>query len=211
MPAWARGSGWVHSGNLEPRRLIYHVDMPLLAMLLHEPAATVVRGWWDLLERELGLQGLRRVPFPHVTLLGYSGLDHGHFRNELEACVERLGPITLRTSGLGLFFQPHPVIYLPVVRSRALTDFHREMWESVGTRGGRLDPHHAPDAWTPHLTLAQADLTPESQLDAVRILSRLDLSLEFEVRNLTLFEWIGPRFEPLDRYPLLGERAETVG
>jgi len=180
-------------------------------MLLHEPAASTVRGWWDLLERELGLQGLRRVPFPHVTLLGYSGLDQGRFRRELETRAEHLGPITLRTSGLGLFFQPLPVIYLPVVRSRALNRLHREMWETVESLEGELSPIHAPDAWSPHLTLAQFDLTPELQQEAVRILSRQDLSLEFEVRNLTLFEWIGPRFEPLDRYPLLGERVVTPG
>jgi len=181
--------------------------MPLLAMLLHEPAATSVRGCWDMLERELGLQGLRRVPFPHVTLLGYSGLGQACVQKDLEAFVERMGPITLRTSGLGLFFSPQPVIYLPVVRSRELTEFHRELWEAVKALGGDMEPFHAPEVWMPHLTLAQSDLTPEAQLEAVRILSRQDLSLEFEVRNLTLFEWIGPRFEPLDRYPLLGARV----
>jgi len=180
-------------------------------MLLHEPAAATVRSWWEVLERELGLQGLRRVPFPHVTVLGYSGLDHAHIHGGLEGCAQRLSPLTLRTTGLGLFFRPHPVIYLPVVRSQALTDFHRELWEAVEGVGGVMSPYHTPETWMPHLTLAQFDLTPERQLDAIQVLSRLDLELEFEVRNLTLFEWIGPRFEPLDRYPLLGERVGQVG
>ena len=178
-------------------------------MLLHEPAAAKVRGWWDLLDQELGLQGLRKVPFPHVTLLGYTGLELGHIRRDLEGCAQRFGPLSIKASGLGLFFQPLPVVYLPVVRTQALTDFHKEMWETVENLGGELSPFHSPDNWTPHLTLAQFDLTPERQLDAVQVLSKVDLELEFEVRNLTLFEWIGPRFEPLDRYPLLGERVSA--
>jgi hypothetical protein len=30
------------------------------------------------------------------------------------------------------------------------------------------------------------------------------LELVFEVRNLTLFDWLGPRYEPCDRFPLMG-------
>ncbi len=179
-------------------------------MLLHEPAATTVRGWWELLEAELGLQGLRRVPFPHVTLMGYDGLDQAKIQAELLPEIEGLGPISLKTSGLGLFFRPQPVIYLPVVRSRELTEFHRGLLKVVESLGGEVMPLHTPEAWMPHLTLAQFDLTPELQLEAVKLLSGLDLSLEFEVRNLTLFEWIGPRFEPLDRYPLLGALPPVV-
>lgn len=179
--------------------------MSILALQLQEPAAGKVRQWWDFLEREVGVSGVRRVPFPHLTLFGFDGIEYPRIQKTMEDFTGRTLPLTMRSVGLGMFLKPMPVIYTPVIRSPELTELHRALWETVSGFGGHMYGLYAPERWIPHLTLAQFDLTRDNHLQALKVLMDVDLQLEFEVRNLTLFNWIGPRYEPQERYPLLGD------
>lgn len=183
----------------------YNQDVSILALQLHEPAAGKVRGWWDLLEREVGISGVRRVPFPHLTLFGFEGIEYPRIQRILEDFSGSTVPLTLHSVGLGMFLKPMPVIYTPVIRSLELSELHRSLWETVSGLGGHMYGLYAPERWLPHMTLAQFDLTRDNHVPTLEALMELDLQLEFEVRNLTLFNWIGPRYEPQERYPLLGD------
>ena len=179
--------------------------MPILALQLHEPAAGQVRQWWAILEREVGLSGVCRVPFPHLTLFGFDGMEYPRIQETLEDFSGRTAPLTLHGKGLGMFLKPMPVIYAPVIRNPKLTELHQNLWETVSGLGGHLYGLYSPERWIPHITLAQFDLRRDNQLLALQVLMELDLQLAFEVRNLTLFNWIGPWYEPQERYPLLGD------
>lgn len=181
--------------------------MATLALLLHESAARKIRDCWDLLETELGVCGVRKIPFPHVTLLGCEGIEHPKIQGILEEFCDRTAPLELRSIGLGIFLRPSPVIYAPIIRSPALSEVHQSLWNAVGGLGGSRFGLYAPDQWIPHLTLAQFDLDAENQLQALRLLADQELEMAFEVRNLTLFDWIGPRYEPRERYQLRGHRV----
>lgn len=181
--------------------------MSTLALLLHEPAARKVRTWWDLLEAKLGIRGVRKVPFPHVTLLGCEGIDHPRIQEVLDDLCFRTPSLELRSIGLGFFIRPMPVIYAPIIRSQALSCLHRELWDAMEGLGGNLFRLYSPEQWIPHMTLAQFDLTRENQIEALKLLLEEDLELVFEVRNLTLFDWIGPRYEPRERYQLRGQQV----
>lgn len=183
--------------------------MATLALVLHEPAARKIRACWDLLEAELGLCGVRKIPFPHVTLLGCEGIEHPRLQRVLEDYCDRTPPLVLRCLGLGLFLRPSPVVYAPIIRSTELSELHQALWDSVGGLGGNRFGLYAPDQWLPHLTLAQFDLDAETQLQALRLLAEQNLEMVFEVRNLTLFDWIGPRFEPRERYQLRGQHIRA--
>lgn len=183
--------------------------MSTLALILHEPAARKVREWWDLLEAELGIRGVRKVPFPHVTLFGFEGIEHPRIQEVLDDFCFNTPPLELRSIGLGLFTRPMPVIYAPIIRSQALSELHETLWTLVGNMGGSLFQLYSPKQWIPHMTLAQFDLTRENQLEALSLLMGLDLELVFEVRNLTLFDWIGPKYEPRERYQLRGQAVRA--
>lgn len=183
----------------------YNRNVSILALQLHEPAAGKVRQWWDILEQEVGLAGVRRVPFPHLTLFGFEGIDYPRLQKTLENCSGSTPPLTLRCVGLGLFLKPTPVLYTPVIRNPELSELHRSLWTTVSGLDGHMFGLYAPDRWIPHLTLAQFDLSRDNLIAAMNALMDLDLQLEFLVGNLTLFNWIGPRYEPQERYPLLGE------
>lgn len=178
--------------------------MTTLAMILHEPEAGKIRSTWDLLEQALGWRGVRIIPFPHVTLFGCEGVEHPALQAVLARICGELGPLRIETVGLGVFTHPRPVLYLPVVRTPALSALHARLWEDVGGLGGRRFELYAPERWVPHLTLAQDDLGWEGLPRALDLVRGMALEGAFEVRNLTLLDWIGPRYEPRERYPLLG-------
>lgn len=183
----------------------YNQSVSVLALQLHEPAAGKVRQWWDILEKEVGVAGVRRVPFPHLTLFGFDGIEYPTIQRTLEDFSGNTAPLALHSVGLGMFLKPMPIIYTPVIRSPELSELHRSLWEMVSNLGGNMYGLYSPERWLPHMTLAQFDLTRDNHLQALKVLMDLDLQLEFEVRNLTLFNWIGPRYEPQERYPLLGD------
>lgn len=178
--------------------------MPVLATTLDEPLASYIRGLWDRLEKGLGIKGVHKVPFPHITWLGCEMLDTPRLVEILGDCCLRKAPIQTRSSSLGLFFKPSPVLHLAVVRSPEVDAFHRRLWEMVEPCAAEMHALYRPDLWVPHITLAQGDLRPELVPEAMALLSDIDIPLEFTFKNLTLFQWIGPRFEPIERFPLMG-------
>lgn len=178
--------------------------MPVLATSLDEPVASKVRAVWERLARELGVAGVQRVPFPHLTWLGCEMMDTPKLVHRLEEISGVLAPIPCRSASLGLFLKPAPVLHLAVVRTPEVDFVHGRLWEL--TEGCATEMHglYRPDLWVPHVTLAQGDLRPDLVPRALELLLDLDFPFEFTLRNLTLFHWIGPRFEPIERFPLRG-------
>lgn len=185
--------------------------MSTLALQIPEPAAGEVRRWWTALETGLGLKGVRRVPFPHLTLFGFEGIEHPRVQRVLETFSESHAPVAVRGVGLGLFLRPAPVVYLPVIRSPELDHLHRLLWEALGELGGHRYRLYGPDHWLPHLTLAQFDLDAAEALSAVALLRDLSPELDCACTHLTLFDWVGPLYEPRERYRLEGRRAVQAG
>ena len=178
--------------------------MPVLATSLDEPAASRVREVWARLESELGLKGVQRVPFPHLTWLGCEMLDTPRLVEALGDFAHGTAPVPVRSASLGLFMKPAPVLHLAVVRSPALSALHRRLWDLVEAYAAEMHGLYRPELWVPHITLAQGDLSPDLIPRAMAYLMDLDFPLELNLRNLTLFQWIGPRFEPIERFPLIG-------
>lgn len=181
--------------------------MSTIALVLHDPAASRVRGIWSLLEAEFGLSGVHKVPFPHVTLLAFDQLTHFDVKDLLERISQSMPPFMLETSGLGLFGAPARILYAPVVKTPVLFELHQVVCGELAKLGGQIPPLYHPERWVPHVTLAQGDTSRGTYGQAVDLVLQQDLRLSFEVRNLTLFDWIGPRYEPCDRFPLMGRPA----
>lgn len=179
--------------------------MTVVALTLREPQALQVRGAWGCLEERLGLWGAQRSLFPHITLLGCEGVEGPRLQAILEDFSQSTAPFVLRTAGLGLFLKPKPILHAPVIRTPHFSDLHRRLWTSATALGGQLFDLYSPERWLPHLTLAMGDLTHSNLLEAIGILAELEAELTIEATNLTIFEWIGPCWEPRERYPLVGD------
>jgi 2'-5' RNA ligase len=183
--------------------------MSTIALVLHDPAASRVREIWSMLEERFGLVGIHKVPFPHLTLMGFEGLSHFEVKELLERVSQHTAPFTLESSGLGLFNEPAKILFAPVVKTPGLQALHRVLCEELRHLGGSVPAFSTPGKWVPHVTLAQGEPARGSYGEAVDLLMGMDLKLSFEVRNLTLFDWVGPRYEPCDRFPLMGREAKA--
>jgi 2'-5' RNA ligase len=183
--------------------------MSTISLVLNDPAATRVREIWAGLEEHFGLTGVRKVPFPHLTLLGFEGLSHSEVKDLLERVSQGTAPFALETNGLALFADPAPILFAPVVRTPVLHRLHNALYRNLKDLGGQVPNLFEPDHWVPHITLAQGEGSKGSYGQAVDYLLARDLHIVFEVRNLTLFDWIGPRYEPCDRFPLMGRAAKV--
>jgi 2'-5' RNA ligase len=123
-----------------------------------------MRDLWDELARDFGVRRVAElVPFPHLTYQVADDYDFPRLDAALRALAPTLAPVAVHTTGLGVFAGPSPVLYLAVARTPALDALHGAVWDALGDVGAGLSPYYTPgDAWVPHITLAQFDLTPAS-------------------------------------------------
>jgi 2'-5' RNA ligase len=104
------------------------------------------------------------IPTPHVTLVvllespPLAGVDE-----IIERVAIETRPFPARARGFGVFADEDGqlVLYAPVVRSTALNDLHRSLFEAFTSAGVRVDGYYHPGAWLPHITLCNGRLTPE--------------------------------------------------
>jgi 2'-5' RNA ligase len=103
-------------------------------------------------------------PSPHLTLLV---LLEAPPLDTVDDIIRKVAGRTLvfpaRARGYGVFADEHEqlVLYTPVVRTGALTNLHRSLFQAFDDIGAYVDGHYHPDAWLPHITLCNRHLTPE--------------------------------------------------
>jgi 2'-5' RNA ligase len=129
---------------------------------LPEPYFERVERVWDHLVERFGID--RYVnPYPHVTLYGLSGTaDVAAVEDAVERVAARHSPFTVRADGLGVFPGAH--VYVPVAKSPALLNLHRDAVEATAPLGEAPTDYYEPDGWFPHVGLAlslDADLAGE--------------------------------------------------
>jgi 2'-5' RNA ligase len=156
-----------------------------LVSLLDEQHYQQVESIWQMLEKECGLTGIKVTPFPHFSWLIGSDFDWRSLESGLQELASQTRPFTVRASGLGLFSGPSPVIFIPVVRNKELSEFHHVIWERIWPLGTNLSAYYAPPSWTPHISLAYSDVTPENLPGIMDRLAFQSYNWEIHVDNIT--------------------------
>lgn len=129
-----------------------------IVSLLDENAQAKVESHWDHLERNCGLKGIRITPYPHISLQVAEHHALEPVKEVLKSKAEKLATLSVQIAGLGLFSGPNPVLYLVVVKSHPLLEFHKAIWEETAPFAVNLSPNYHPSAWIPHITLAYRDI-----------------------------------------------------
>jgi 2'-5' RNA ligase len=177
--------------------------------LLDDASEQAVRTLWAKLETRYGLrEAPRAVPFPHCSYQIAADYDLAALRERLPQVAAQHAPFSVTVSGLGAFEAPEPVLYLAVQRNAALDALHTALWRALVESGVAREwsPLYAPDAWIPHITLAQLDLTLEGLHAIQSAWADRDLRREIQISDLTLGgQAPGETHQrPLARYPLGG-------
>jgi 2'-5' RNA ligase len=142
---------------------------------------------WEELGQKFDVRGMYVVTYPHFSFQVAEQYDDESCEKALRELAARTRPFRVRTAGLGVFTVASPILYIPVIRSPALSRLHEEIWRGVTqTVPGAVAHYYSPDEWVPHITLAHGDIDPDKLSEIVRVLSQRNFHWELTVNNLTL-------------------------
>lgn len=160
--------------------------MKALVTLLPDTLSATVEDIWLELKNDFGFESVLAAVYPHLTYC-MAPDERGELGDELEKIVSRTRPFTVRTEYLGCFSDAHPVLFVGVVKTPELADFHRTLWNEFcafqDERMSLYDPNH----WIPHITLAFGeDLNYENIGPVIERLAFRNFKWEFSISNLTI-------------------------
>lgn len=162
----------------------------------------MVEKLWAEIEREFGIRGVYRTPFPHISYHVSVEYNADKVKTVMQVFARHTSPFRVRCAGLGVFTGSSPVLYIPVVRSHQLAEFQHELWHQVTKSSGRVEFAYRPARWMPHITLSQHDLTQRALAAIVRKLCVLELNQQVTINNLALIYDTGGKEEVVYRIAL---------
>ena len=102
-----------------------------IVSLLDDKHYQLVEDLWAELKQEFTVEGVYITPYPHFSYQVASDYCVVELEGILRTFAADHTAFQVRTTGLGMFTGPQPVLYIPVVRSPELTQFHQVLWEKV--------------------------------------------------------------------------------
>ncbi len=155
---------------------------------LNEPHQQLTQNLWTELEKKFGLQGAYTQCFPHFSYHVAQEYDLGLLEPLVEQVAQSTKEFHVTTSGLGVFTESMPILYIPVVRTLELSQVHQALWSKASQAGSGVIEHYHPERWLPHITLAFSDMHREHFAAVIQFLSEQTLSWKITVNNLSLLE-----------------------
>jgi len=160
--------------------------MHAVVSLLDKKNDRVVRLLWEELERTFHARGVYKTPYPHFSYQIASDYDFSRLETKLEKFAKGSHGFSVRATGLGVFTGRRPVLYIPVVRSLGLSQFHRTLCRRISSIGSGVPPYYETDRWMPHITLAQWDVDHRNLPEIFGKLGEMTLEMDIKVDNLAI-------------------------
>lgn len=157
-----------------------------LVSILDKTHYNLVEAIWQELETDCGLTGIHVTPLPHFSWQIAKDYDWDGLEISLRKIATNTKPFSIHTAGLALFSGESPVVYIPVVRSRPLSEFHELIWERLDLLSKGASPYYAPPFWMPHISLAYGDLDDSKLICLMDKLAFRTFNWAIEIDNLTL-------------------------
>jgi len=157
-----------------------------LVSLLPEPYYQRVEEIWRELKQDCGLTGIQVTPYPHFSWQLSEEYDIERTKSILQSIAKNTAPFSVFTSGIALFTQKIPTIYIPVIRTMEMNRFHSEIWQKIRVVGTDVVDYYRSPRWVPHISLAYADVDSTKMHCALEKLAFADLTWNFYIDNVAL-------------------------
>lgn len=157
-----------------------------IVSLLDEPNYSRVEKLWLELEMECGLKGIKITPIPHFSWQVAMDYDLNLLRPVLQDIAAKAKPFIARTTGVGIFSGPKPVVYINVVKSDEMLHFHHLVWQKTHHTALGISPLYAPQSWIPHITIAHNDMIWPSVSCAIQKLAYQPFNWEITVSSISV-------------------------
>ena len=160
----------------------------LVTLLDHEHADLVRDIWWEM-ESQFGITTRYVKPFVHFSYhVVADEYDLDQLGPTLENVSGETSSFSVPTTKADVFLGSEPVVFVHVARSPELDRLHKEIWASCTPGFGVGLPYYSPEAWVPHITLAQGPRAAENLPEIMKLLEKRDLAWELQVDNLAVIE-----------------------
>lgn len=160
--------------------------MYAVVSLLDEGHCATIQSLWDELVQEVGLSDFSNTPFPHFSYHVAESYPLERLEPVLQQFVQSQSPFRVRATGLGLFTGPHPVVFIPVVRTPELTRFHLALWQALEAIPTQGQLYYHPAHWIPHVTLTYSELCTTELAKVICNLGARDFNWELAVDNISV-------------------------
>jgi 2'-5' RNA ligase len=151
---------------------------------LDPEASLVVKDLWNKLREACNLMAIYELPTPHLTWLTAEELDVTAVERFLADLSNNTQPLTSFIFGFGIFSGDRPVFYMPLVKSQAMIDLHKEIWRQSTGLIKNENRYYSPNFWLPHITLAINDITKESLACALKAVAFETVEMQVIFNNL---------------------------
>lgn len=149
-------------------------------------AANQVSRLWYALRKSCGLKAIYNVPRPHVTWFAADQINSSNVEQILIIMAEQTKALSLRTFGFGIFSGENPVLYLPIVKTKAMFNIHQQLWDQLCQQCNGHQSYYEPSKWVPHITLALKDLNKNNLTCAVNAIAFKPLELLIHIDAIAL-------------------------
>ncbi|RPI34293.1 MAG: 2'-5' RNA ligase family protein [Chloroflexota bacterium] len=169
-----------------------------IVSLLDPPHNAEVVKIWEELEAGCGLVGIKITPIPHFSWQIAQAYPPDRLKPILQGIAQSTRPFMAQTSGLGVFSGDRPVVFIALVKTDELLQFHRLVWDFTVDQAITVNPFYAPHEWMPHITLAHATALGPMDGDS--------LNCAMERLAFRPFRWQ----IPVDNIALIGQSEGSV-
>lgn len=160
--------------------------MFVLASLLNPVATRQTQEFWQMLEQNCGLAGIKMTPLPHFSWQGADDYNMARVEEGIKRITSTVSPFYARAHGLGIFTGANPVLFLTIVKTRRLLELHERIMREVEPDAIRPITHYHGDNWVPHITLAYRDVIPENLSCAIQELAFRPIGFDILVDHLAM-------------------------
>jgi 2'-5' RNA ligase len=176
-----------------------------IVSLLDNDHNQLVEELWAELKQEFSVDGVYITPYPHFSYHVAQDYDVEKIESVLKRITANITKFKVRTSGLGIFSGPSPVLYIPVVRSLELTQLHQELWQEITPSSSGIVEYYHPKQWMPHITIGFGDISKENLSQIIPFLAERDFNWEITVNNLAFIYDTGTKQEMKSRFNITNE------
>jgi len=162
--------------------------MQAVVSLLDDHYYRLTEALWRELETQFGVCGVYSTPHPHFSYHVARSYDRDALASRLDRFVRAASPFQVRTTGLGIFTGTSPVLYIPIVRDLALSQFHQALWSELAACASGSLAYYGPEQWLPHITIGVGDIHHDLLAAVVRLLSERDFRWTITIDNLAFVE-----------------------
>jgi hypothetical protein len=153
---------------------------------LPQPYHRQVMDIWEELASTFNITKARgTTPIPHFSWHVAESYSPGVLQPLSQLFDSQSTPL-IKTTGFGIFHGEAPVVYIGIQTTSELLHLHQQLTEIIQPYAIGSHALYEPIHWTPHITLALHDTTPQIAGDIIARYSANPFKWEFYFDNLIL-------------------------